>query len=68
MKIEREFNEKEILILKHIASGKDDNTIAEILNTNAQTLRYWIAKLFSTFNAANRAHLVAQAIRHKVIK
>ena len=68
MKITREFTENEIIILKSIADGKNDEVIAEILNAPIQTVRYWIAKLFSTFNADNRAHLAALAIRNKVIK
>ena len=68
MKITREFNKNEIAILKYIADGKSDSYIAAQINTSVQTVRYWVAKLLSTFDADNRTHLAAQALRNKVIK
>jgi LuxR family quorum sensing-dependent transcriptional regulator len=58
---------RELAVLRLIAAGKRTDQIAEALGLGEETIRSHLKKVQSKLGALNRAHAVAEAIRHRLI-
>lgn len=61
-------NERERQILRWLATGAGNDEIGRQLYLAPETIKTYLAAMFRRYGAANRAHLVAIAIRARWIE
>jgi DNA-binding CsgD family transcriptional regulator len=61
------FSAREVTILRLIAEGADNRSIAERLCVSKDRARQLITAIYGKLGASNRAHAVALAVRLKLL-
>jgi DNA-binding NarL/FixJ family response regulator len=60
--------ERETEILKHLANGKRNREIADLLNISEETVKVHLKRALEKLGASDRTHAIAIAIRRGVIR
>jgi DNA-binding NarL/FixJ family response regulator len=64
----QDLTERELEVLKMVASGKPYKEIAYILHVQEATIRTHVSNILGKLNLANRSQLVLYAIDHKLVE